>query len=222
MKRLLCGAGPVLLAAAVLGSASAVDPTRDARLPPGPRFAPPRAGVLFADDFSDGLKGWAPDQPGVWGVRQGSLRADLPDGRQLRSFIYAGSAAWTDYAVEVDVLGLRGVDKGVVVRVEEENGIAIDLRGPGYHDLVLYRREWPMGRATIDNGNGVWHHVRVEARANRYRVWVDGGLLLDKSDRRNVRPRGRIALAAYTGGAGQCTVYFDNVVVTALKHVDVE
>jgi len=192
--------------------------TRDLRLPSAPKFAPPASGVLFATDFSDGLRGWIPDRDSVWSVRSGSLRADLPDGRQIRSFIYAGSPSWVDYAVDVDLLAARGVDKGVVVRVEGESGIGVDLRGPGYQDVLLHRREWKMGRADVHNANGVWHHVRIEARGHRYRVWVDDALLIDREDSRRARPRGRIALAAYTGGTGQCTVYYDNVIVTSLGH----
>jgi hypothetical protein len=108
------------------------------------------------------------------------------------------------------------VDKGVVVRVENESGIGVDLRGPGYQDVLLHRREWKMTSADVHNANGVWHHIKVEARGHRYRVWVDGTLLIDKEDARRSRPRGRIALAAYTGGVGQCTVYYDNVIVTEL------
>ncbi len=210
---------PLALLAAI-GSAASPDPTRDLRLPPAPKFAAPASGVLFATDFSDGLRGWIPDRDSVWSVRSGSLRADLPDGRQIRSFIYAGSSSWTDYAVDVDLLAARGVDKGVVVRVEEESGIGVDLRGPGYQDVLLHRREWKMGRADVHNANGVWHHVRIEARGHRYRVWVDDALLIDREDPRRARPRGRIALAAYTGGTGQCTVYYDNVIVTSLARPD--
>ena len=206
---------PLALFAAI-GAATSLDPTRDLRLPPTPKFRPPAQGVLFATDFSDGLRGWIPDRDNVWTVRNGSLRADLPDGRQLRSFIYAGSQSWTDYAVDVDLLAARGVDKGVVVRVEDESGIGVDLRGPGYQDVLLHRREWKMGQADVQNANGVWHHVRIEARGHHYRVWVDDALLIDKEDPRRARPAGRIALAAYTGGSGQCTVYYDNVIVTSL------
>ena len=97
-----------LIAVLAALSIAAVDPTRDIRLPPTPKFRPPESGVLFASDFSEGLRGWVPDRDSVWSVRNGSLRADLPDGRQIRSFIYAGSSSWTDYAVDVDVLGARG------------------------------------------------------------------------------------------------------------------
>ena len=131
--------------------------------------------------------------------------------------LYAGSPDWTDYAVDLDVCAMRGDDKGVAVRVAEgQSGIAVDLRGPGYQDVILNRREWPMGKARAINGNTIWHHMRIEARGQRYRVFVNDNLLIDKTDSKRSRERGGIALAAYTGGVGQCTIYYDNVVVTSL------
>jgi hypothetical protein len=207
--------------AALLALGAAPDPERTAAPPPGPRFAPP-PDALFADDFSGGMGRWTASEAGVWSVTRGMLRADLPDERQRHAFVYAGSPGWTDYAVDLDVCMMRGVDKGVVVRVEGESGIAVDLRGPGYQDVLMHRREWPMGRARAVNGNGVWHHLRVEASGHRYRVYVDGALALDREDGRRARPQGGIALPAYTGGGGRCTVYYDNVVVTPLPAGGVE
>lgn len=204
--------------AVLLGAGSAPDPTRYAAPPPSPRPATPPGRVLFADDFGAGtLDGWRADRTGVWSVRGGVLRADLPDERQQRSFLYAGSNSWTDYAVDLDVCAMRGADKGVAVRVVEgETGVAVDLRGPGYQDVLLQRREWPLAKARVINGNAQWHHLRVEARGHRYRVWVNGTVALDKVDSRKARSSGGIALAAYTGGVGECTLYYDNVVVTTL------
>jgi hypothetical protein len=202
------------LAALVLGAAP--DPVRTA-VPPPPPAHKPHPGALFADDFHDGkLDGWTPDQPGVWSIWHGVLRADLPDERQLRSFLYAGPPTWTDIAVDLDVCGMRGVDKGVAVRVMENRGIGVDLRGPGYQDVVVYRGDWPLGKAATLNANGMWHHLRVEARGNHYRVFVNGELMVDREDAHKSFPAGRIALPAYTGGVGQCTVYYDNIVVTPL------
>ncbi len=206
----------ITLGVASIGATT--DPIRNAP-PPGnaPAVAFPRQDVLFSDDFKDpSLSQWKADREGVWSVRHGALRADLPDERQERSLIYAGGVDWTDYAVDLDVCGMRGVDKGVVVRIEGQTGIGVDLRGPGYHDVLMHRREWPMGRAAVVNGNGMWHHVRVEALGTRYRVMVDGKLVLERTDRKNRRPNGSIALAAYTGAGGECTVYYDNIVVTRL------
>ena len=207
-----------LFAALLIGTmGAATDPIRNTLPPPSPRPVP-HPDALFADDFEDGkLDRWTSDQRGAWSIRHGVLRADLPDGPQIRSFLYAGMENWTDYAVDLDVCGIRGVDKGVAVRVTDNRGIAVDLRGPGYQDVVLYRREWPMGHASVVNANGVWHHLRIEARGNHFRVWVNGALTLDRVDPRNACPQGRIALPAYTGGVKECTVYYDNVVVTPLQ-----
>jgi hypothetical protein len=212
----------------LLGAGSATDSERNAFPPPSPKPARPLGEVLFRDDFGDGnLEGWRPDQSGVWSVRRGLLRADLPDEKQRHSFLFGGHSRWQDYALDLDVCAMRGADKGMAVRVVESgppgetgSGIGVDLRGPGYHDVLLHRRHWSMGRAPVVNGNGVWHHVRIEARGHRYRVWVNGAVALDRMDGRRACPRGGIALAAYTGGVGECTLYYDNVVVTALAAPD--
>lgn len=203
-----------LLASLALGAT--LDIARDATPPPSPRFDPP-AGALLADSFrSRRLEGWRPDRDGVWTVRRGVLRADLPDRRQEHSFLFAGDSTWTDVTVDLDVCGMRGVDKGVVVRVTNERGLGLDLRGPGYQDLRMNLNEFPMGHAAIENANGVWHHVRIVMQGNRCRVQIDGGELIDRTISRRLPPRGGIALAAYTGGVGECTVYFDNVIVAPL------
>lgn len=212
--------------AALLLGGGAEDNTRYALPPSPPRLHKPVQNVLFADDFSgEPLRGWKPDQPGVWSVWHGLLRADLPDQKQLRSILVTGDTTWTDIAVDLDMCMMRGVDKGVIVRVQGESGVGVDVRGGTYQDVVMYQGQWPMGRANVTNANGTWNHLRVEARGNRFRVFVNGEQRLDRTDgraeargdARAARNFGRIALPAYTGGVGQCTVYYDNVVVTALK-----
>ena len=126
------GRHPLMLCALAAGLAvGSSDPIRNFVPVPGPRFNPPKSGVLLSDDFSRGLGAWKPDRDDVWSIRQGLVRADLPDRKQERSFLYAGSEDWTDYALDFDVCAVRGVDKGAAVRVEADHGIGIDLRGPG-------------------------------------------------------------------------------------------
>jgi len=192
----------------------AADSTRDALPPRPPRFAPPAQGVLFSDNFSGTLDAWKADQPGVWTIAHGMLRADLPDQRQLRSLLRAGDPDWHDYALDFDVCMIRGVDKGAVVRLVDDVGVGVDLRGGSYQDVVAYMREWPMGKAPAINSNAEWNHVRIEVQGDRMRIRVNGDLCLNRPLTRATH--GGIALAAYTGGAAQCTVYYDNVVVTAL------
>ena len=211
-------AAALALAALYANVAFPGDPIRDALPPQGPKPGKAQGEVLFFDDFSDGkLDRWSPSRPDAWSVRNGMLRADLPDRKQEYGFLYAGSTEWGDISFDVDVCGMRGVDKGIAVRIEEDNGIGVDLRGPGYHDVLLHRSRWPLGKARVINANGVWHHLRVEARGHRYKVFVNGELLVDKTDIRESRPNGRIALAAYTGGVGECTLWYDNVRIEALR-----
>jgi len=200
--------GALLLA---LLCAGAADSLRDV-LPPLPPAPSAHADdVLFADDFSGDLGRWQPDTPGVWSIRQGMLRAELPDERQRRSLIYAGDSTWTDYVLEFDVCMMRGVDKGAVVRAHDGRGLGVDLRGGAYQDVVAYARAWRQGDAPAINPDAAWNHVRIEVHGRRFRVWVNGDLRLDHALTRTLH--GRIALAAYTGGTGRCTVYYDNVVV---------
>jgi hypothetical protein len=176
--------------------------------------------VLFGDEFEgDTLSSaWQVDLPGTWSVQDGVLRAQLPDVRQQRSFAFVGSERWRDVMVEFDVCGVRGVDKGVVVRAGgAKRGVGVDLRAGLYRDVLLYRGYESWGRATAPNENGTWHHVKVQVRGNRYRVEIDGKLRLDVTDPANSCPQGRVGLAAYTGGIGVCTVLFDNFVVRAVK-----
>jgi hypothetical protein len=173
--------------------------------------------VLFETDFQNGRpKGMAFDREDVWSVAAGKLRAELPMRRQVRSFAYVGSDTWTDYAVEVDVHGERGVDKGLAVRVENGKGVGVDLRADGYNDVVMYRGFTQLGRAPSPNRNGKWYRLRVEVQGNHYRVYVNRALKLEYVDPNSERPNGRVALAAYTGGIGECVIWFDNLVVTAL------
>ena len=183
-------------------------------VPKSPRFEKPQ-GALFADDFSrPDLAGWQADQDGVWKVVNGMLRAHLPDKPQQRSVLRAGGSGWTDYAVDVDVCMTRGVDKGLAVRVQDDEGVGVDLRGPGYDDVLLQRGWSRLGHAEVANANGAWHHLRVEVRGSSYRVLVNGRQMIEAED--GDRDRGGIAMAAYTGGHGKCTVYYDNLVVTPL------
>src|SRR5439155_4544643 len=146
--------------------------TAAADVPPPPPPARALSGtVLFKEDFTDTtLSRWRADRSGVWSVSNGMLRGVLPDLRQQHSVIEAGSDDWTDVALDVDLCQMRGVDKGAVVRVSRGSGIGVDLRGPGYDDVLLRHREWPLGRATVPLANGVWHHLRLEARGHRYSV----------------------------------------------------
>ncbi|MGH3054332.1 MAG: family 16 glycoside hydrolase, partial [Gaiellaceae bacterium] len=198
-------------------SLGAADSLHIATPPHSPQFKRP-ANALFADDFSsDSLRGWRADSlASVWKVRDGVLRGDLPDVKQAHAFLFAGDSSWTDYAVDFDICGMRGVDKGIGVRVSGKHGLGVDLRDAEHQDVLLFVNQFPVGSGKAENANGAWHHMRVEIRGNACRVTVNGHVVVDNHLRFRAPAHGGIALAAYAGGVGQCTVYYDNVVVTPL------
>jgi hypothetical protein len=200
----------------VLGGATSGGDTGSSAGPPPPLALPPKGTVLFTDQFLT-LDAWHPDRDGVWTAEDSVLCGRLPDEKQKRSFLYAGSEEWRDYALDLDLCQRRGVDKGVVVRARAGQGIGLDLRGGDYQDVLLYRQNLPLGRAKAPNADHAWHHLRVESRGSRYWIFVDGKRVLDCRDPLGASPRGRIALVAYTGGQGECSVQYANVVVTKLE-----
>lgn len=207
---------PAALLLAALGGPAAAAPTTLPTVPPPPGNAAVSGDVLFTEDFRT-LDAWQADRDSVWSVEDGVLCGRLPDGKQERSFLFAGSEDWQDYAVDLDLCQVRGVDKGVAVCVRNRRGVAADLRGGEYQDVLLYRQQVPLGRARAVNADRVWHHLRVEARGAQFTVRVNGTRVLERRDPLGSMRRGRIALAAYTGGHGECAVFYANVVVTRLE-----
>jgi hypothetical protein len=211
---LLVAHGGPAVAPAVLAAGTAAAPTPSA--PPAPPGAvTPSGELLLREDFRT-LDAWRSDRDSVWSVEDGVLCGRLPDGKQERSFLFAGSEDWQEYAVDLDLCQVRGVDKGVAVCVRGGRGVAVDLRGGEYQDVLLYRRQVPLGSAKVPNADRTWHHLRVEARGARFTVLVDGVRVLERRDPLASMRRGHIALVAYTGGHGECAVFYANVVVTRL------
>jgi hypothetical protein len=205
---------PVLALMGIPMLAAATETDSTGLLPPPP-MTRPTAPVLFEDHFAS-LNAWQPDREGVWTVLDSAVCGRLPGEKQKRSFLYAGSEDWHGYAVDLDLLQLRGVDKGVVVCVRGNRGIGVDLRGGSYQDVLVYRNSAALGRAPAPNQDRVWHHLRIEVRGRTYAISVDGGHVLDCADPMGAARGGRIALVAYTGGEGECSVQYANVVVTRL------
>jgi hypothetical protein len=212
---LLAALGGPAATRAVAGSGNEA-PAAPLAPPPAPPAMAVQGDTLFTEDFRT-LDAWQADRDSVWSVEDGVLCGRLPDGKQERSFLFAGSEDWQDYAVDLDLCQVRGVDKGLAVCVRGGRGVAVDLRGGEYQDLLLYRQQVPLGRAQAANADRAWHHLRVEARGARFAVLVNGIRVLERRDPLGSMRRGRIALVAYTGGHGECAVFYANVAVTRLE-----
>jgi len=202
-------------AAPIAVSAGPAAPATLPAVPPRPPALEVPGDTLFTEDFRT-LDAWQADRDSVWSVEDGVLCGHPPDGKQERSFLFTGSEDWQDYAVDLDLCQVRGVDKGLAVCVRGGRGVAVDLRGGEYQDLLLYRQQVPLGRVKLANADRVWHHLRVETRGARFTVLVNGVRALERRDPLGSMRRGRIALVAYNGGHGECAVFYAKVLVTRL------
>jgi len=77
----------------------------------------------------------------------------------------------------------------------------------------------PINQTLVNDlaGGACFNDARVEIRGkDKCRVAIDGRVVFDRGLQPDPPRRGGIALSAYTGGLGQCTVYYANVVVSGL------
>jgi hypothetical protein len=170
--------------------------------------------VLFAEDFEAGTGRWYPTA-GTWTVaaeangnhvyRQTNVTGD--------NWSYAGDPAWTDYAMEADIMPLTWGGTSRIVRIfgrwiDARNWYYVNLSSAGRLEL----RKYVNGAVTELASKpfpvtlGQWYRVRLEMIGTALSVYVAGALQLTATDA--TFSHGMIAL----GGYGN-TAQFDNVAV---------
>lgn len=182
------------------------------------------SGILLCDDFEDGNDvSWThPSLNCNWSVNDGSYSTSL-SGNRVWCLSSVGSPAWTNYAVEAHVMGVQGVDKTLLFRVQDEqNFYAVNLRSDwgGVDELTFNKME--NGTYTADirgsiypSQNNQWYRLKVTAVEDSFTVSVDGTTIAGWRDRsNNVFYSGKIAVAGWTGDAGIASIAYDNIVVT--------
>ena len=159
---------------------------------------------------------YGPDHPDETYVAHTFAERSFDTGEVLLNYAVAGDASRPALLlIPGQTESWWGYEQAMPLLAEHFQVFAVDLRGPGYSDLVLHVNQMPQGRVQATNGNGQWYHLRVEVHGDQCAVLVDGKEVIRKKVKSSP-PSGRIALPAYTGGVGQCTVYYDNIVVTRL------
>ena len=205
----------VASAVTVLIFGATPDPVRTLLTHP-PSLRPGAQGrVLFADEFHDpSLSLWRADRERTWSVHDGRLRADLPESESERAFLRPLTELSTDYAIDVDVRGVRHVHKILVLLAGGERGVGLDVRGAGHRSAPLRHGEVALAETPIAHGNGAFSHLRIEVRGKHVRVIVNGELRVDRDvpDEHHAD----VVLAARAAGA-RSAVDFDNFVVSALE-----
>jgi len=179
----------------------------------------PAPSQLFADDFSTGLNPAWEIGFGEW--RMVNERLKVLSFVNGRAQIFTGDQAWQDYAVDLDAGSfihdwIAGDDNSVAIYVRLQDrsnnmwfqiaayGAACGMKREG-EDIVIHMQEGEIGRGD--------HHLRVEAKGNKYEFLVDGQRICLFED--DTFSSGSIGIWAAQGQEGN-EVWIDNFKVTQL------
>lgn len=183
----------------------------------------PGNGVIFWDDFTDGLDGWEIDRGSNWRVQDGELCAG--PGAEHRA--YGIDSEGSNYTISLDATLKRGNGYGVYFRANESNvnGYTFQYdKGFGAPGAFIFRK-WINGQEMSPfqpwqpapagfQWYGVKRHVVIAVQGNTYTASVDGQVVATAVDNAtNPAPffdNGRVGLRTW-GGTEAC---FDNVQIT--------
>lgn len=150
-----------------------------------PLRLPPREPLLFTDFRHDSdLADWWTILTGTWAIIDGEL-----DVTQVAGDCYcqAGDITWSDYVFECRVQFLTATDGLTpIIRWQDLfNHYWCWLRA-ATGDIVLVRKiasvDTILANPAFAWVVGTWYDVRIEARGDNLRVYVDGALLVDIVD----------------------------------------
>lgn len=184
-------------------------------------FIPPD--VLFQDDFSNTLGGWAEqrDDNGITDYDQGGYRVKvlLPN----YDYINTPGISFVDTVVDVDVKKLGGPDEnlfGVLCRYQDENNLySLVIGNDGYYGIVKIfgGRQSLIGTGVleksdaINQGDGADNHIRASCVGSNLTLEVNGTQLLSVTD--YDLTSGFAGVVAGTFEVAGTDVLFDNFVV---------
>jgi hypothetical protein len=113
-----------------------------------------------------------------------------------KSLMIFGDPTWTDYDVRIEALRVTGSDGfGVVVRAAGPQDYLIANFGGAQNRMVGFdtarsgRQTWIPG-PPLTLAEGRWYQARVEARGDRYKLYLDGREVF--ADQVEGHPRGGV------------------------------
>lgn len=195
--------------------------------------SPSHAVVLFQETFDDGVADDFTVVSGTWNViaqRYYSQVSGFEAFAVSTAGLAAGSAGWTDYRVDVDLLVNGSYNRILRFRVRDAaNYYAVNLRAAPYNDVWLHKVvdgvQTDLAHVTgFVSNRGQWCHFTVEAVGPSLSVACDGVPLISMVDG-SVDPHlsGAVAVVAYSGGVVQWQDCFvENLLVTTAGPIGVE
>lgn len=168
-------------------------------------------GLLFYDNFDDGnADGWTTSGVGTWYVENNEYVIDMDGFWGYEGLSVAGDADWTNYVLDIDMMGEQMYDKLINFRYHDvDTRYEVNLRS-SFDDIWVGRVYGNGIGEYFPNVNNTWYHVTIFSIDERILVLVGGVLVLDWfDDSENYIPHGKIGLRGWNGAK----VRYDNVLV---------
>ena len=138
------------------------------------------------------LSGWkAASEPGYWSVVDGAI-VGQSDARMKGSMLYT-EKPYGDVIVEAEVRFTGEIDSGIMVRKPElqvQIGVSRSLK----RDMTCsfytgtYPEEARAPKAADLLKPGEWNRIRVEAKGDRFTVWLNGVQVSQYKDAKYAKP----------------------------------
>ena len=183
-----------------------------------PTQPPPKSfrGVLFEDDFNDGLDPAWEVVRGDWRVANDKLTTVSRDNE--RSIMLVGDPTWSDYVVECEIDFRARTSDAIEVIVRAQDG----QNGMKYWMKVFSARpDWRIvedGNETVlvesELGLPLSPNIRIEVKDDNFVAYVDGEKWLSIND--PTFTNGKVGLILHCSGSVNCST-MDNFKVTALE-----
>ena len=177
--------------------------------------------TLFSDNFNDGdANGWEVVGSSGWSVVGGQYGIYLSPG--LSNTVPVDSLwdnNWRDFIYEVDLRGVEGTDKNIILRFQNtSNFYEIHHTGGRIHFEKVIAGSSYVVSPSVDYPleNGPTYRFKIIINGRKMQVYVDGNLIFDVTDNDPFLESGKIGLRAGTGAVTTTEVWFDNVVVRSL------
>ncbi len=187
---------------------------------------PSASGGLMVDNFGDPNSGWDIVSNADYALAyvDGAYRMTVIKANNEVWSTHSGTAAMSDYVIEVDarrVAGPEDNDFGVVFRVQPGNTDFYQFRisSDGLYTLRRFQNDaWtdlqPWTESAVIGQGDATNRIRIEAIGPFLRCFVNSQMLAEAQD--DVFAAGRVGLSAGTYDEGGVAIDFDNLRVVSL------
>lgn len=183
------------------------------------------ASILFQDDFnSESTNKWIINGSSGWHISNNKYGILLNPGlsNAIPNDNY-WNVNWKNFIYELDIIGIQGVDKNILIRYKDTNNFYEIHHTVG--STIYFDRARPQGNYTLATAyyaldNNVTYHFKIIVNENHFTVFINNKKIFDVTDNFSPMNDGRIGIRAGTGAVSPTEVYFDNIIVRSLDDLE--